>query len=97
MDSGDELFLIDSDGNALSRYAYDKYSPAYMRDKSGKPVFMRTDENGKELYYTLSDDGKASSRAISPPTATTWDYTSTTPPRSVSPILQQSTRKILGR
>ena len=59
MDSGDELFLIDSDGNALSRYAYDKYSPAYMRDKSGKPVFMRTDEDGKELYYTLSDDGKS--------------------------------------
>lgn len=59
MDSGDEIFLIDSDGNALSRYAYDKYSPAYMRDKSGKPVFMRTDEDGKELYYTLSDDGKS--------------------------------------
>ncbi len=59
MDSGDEIFLIDSDGNALSRYAYDKYSPAYMRDKSGNPMFMRTDEDGKELYYTLSDDGKS--------------------------------------
>lgn len=58
MDSGDEIYLIDKNGTPLSRYPYDKYSPAYMRDKDGNPVFMRVDGD-ETFYYTLAEDGKS--------------------------------------
>jgi hypothetical protein len=58
LDSGEEIYLVNSDGEPLSRFAYDKYSPAYMRDKDGNPVFMKTDGD-ETVYYTLSDDGKS--------------------------------------
>lgn len=58
MDSGEDIILIDGDGVPLSRFPYDKYSPAYMRDKDGKPVFERVD-GGESYYYTLAEDGKS--------------------------------------
>lgn len=58
MDSGEDIILIDGDGVPLSRFPYDKYSPAYKRDKDGKPVFKRED-GGEVYYYTLADDGKS--------------------------------------
>ncbi len=57
MDSGEEIYLINSDGTPLSRFAYGKYSPAYMRDSDGNPVFMKTDGD-KVSYYILAEDGK---------------------------------------
>ncbi|MGN1409806.1 MAG: WG repeat-containing protein [Eubacteriales bacterium] len=58
MDNGDDIFLISSDGDPLSRFAYNKYKPAYMRNADGEPLFMKETEDGEVQYFSVSDDGK---------------------------------------
>lgn len=58
MDNGDDIFLISSDGEPLSRFAYNKYKPAYMRNADGEPLFMKETEDGAVQYFSVSEDGK---------------------------------------
>lgn len=59
MDNGTDIYLISPDGVPLSRFAYDKYIPAYQRNADGEPLFRKTDENGRVIYFSLSEDGKS--------------------------------------
>lgn len=59
MDNGEDTYLISQDGVPLSRFAYDKYVPAYQRNADGEPLFKKRDENGRTVYFSLSEDGKS--------------------------------------
>jgi len=56
LDNGKEFFLLDSSGKPLFRYDADRYIPAYTRDSTGRPLFMRIDWN-KVHYFHVAEDG----------------------------------------
>lgn len=64
IDKGENIILSSSDGTPLCRYSPDRFKPAYTRDTSGRPLFVRhvydswDDYVGRDVYFYLSDDGK---------------------------------------
>ncbi len=58
LDRGDELLLLDADGNPLFSFDGGTYRPAYTRDTEGRPLFLRVGEDGTETYCRITDDGK---------------------------------------
>ncbi len=58
IDHGDGYtYICSRDGALLSKIPYEKYTPAYTRDSSGRALFKRTDDDGNTVYFHLSDDG----------------------------------------
>ncbi len=64
IDNGENIILCSSDGTPLCRYSPDKFTPAYTRDSSGRPLFVRhvydswDDYEGRDVFFHLSDDGR---------------------------------------
>ncbi len=58
IDHGDGYtYICSRDGALLSKISYEKYTPAYTRDPSGRALFKRTGDSGDTVYFYLSDDG----------------------------------------
>lgn len=64
IDKGENIILCSSDGTPLCQYSPDRFKPAYTRDTSGRPLFVRhvydswDDYEGRDVYFSLSDDGR---------------------------------------
>jgi len=60
IDNQRTLYLIDSSGTPLCSFDDGVYAPAYTRDLSGRPLFVKENagEKGEDVYYYLSEDGK---------------------------------------
>ncbi len=58
IDNQKTLYLIGSDGTPLCSFDDNVYSPAYTRDKEGRPLFVKELGDGSKVWYHLSEDGK---------------------------------------
>ena len=58
IDTGDITVIVNADGVPLCSFDDSVYKPAYTRDKSNRPLFVKEGEDGKKIYYYLSADGK---------------------------------------
>lgn len=56
IDKGSDIYLLSSDGQPLCRYKANRYSPAYERDREGRPLFLRQGED-KTTYFYLAEGG----------------------------------------
>ncbi len=60
-DDGGKLYLLDSKGNALTKYDDKEFIPAYTRDREGRPLFYQVVEETIEYpteYGELDEEGK---------------------------------------
>lgn len=58
IDTGKTIVIADENGTPLCSFDGSVYKPAYTRDKEGRPLFKKEKENGRIIYYHLSEDGK---------------------------------------
>ncbi len=58
IDTGTSVVIADGNGTPLCSFDDEVYKPAYTRDRSGRPLFVKESADGKKTYFYLSDDGQ---------------------------------------
>ncbi len=61
-DDGGTLYLLNSKGNALTKYDDTKYTPAFTRDKEGRPLFYKTVKEEIEYPTELGEPDENGNR-----------------------------------
>ena len=58
IENGDRIVVATAEGELLCSYPTGRYEPALARDREDRPLFARTRNNGTQVYFHLSADGK---------------------------------------